>query len=524
MKKIISIALILSILSLLLVSCEMDKDSGSGSNGDTGGAENGETACEAIDLFTADLSEYVEIEEKYYKGYTVIYDPDRVSEFDISERITQLLCEYKIEPETTPEPAVNVTVGAGDVVNIYYSGYILEDGAKNYFDGGCNISSGSSDLEIGSGTFISGFEYGLIGKNQQDYAVLEMLETGTVEAGDIIKLTYSAILPTGGVYQNKTAYINLADSDLDDTYGEGFTSFFTDGGIEIGELYASAEESLVAEMPDGTAVYTDMTVSCVYRASAGKEKLVIEAYFPDSYSQADLAGKTSYFEVYIQSVTDYEVLEFNDEFINGSLEMTDDLATYEGETLTDRFIAYLRDEIMTENGWDLETLTQTAFWESVIGGAVIKKYPEGNVTELYDQIVAEAEEIYESNYLYAYYYPTLESFMCAYFGTSDWQSLVLESVRNSIKQQMIFYHIMRLEGLIPSEEEYAEIFDEYLDYALEINGITPDKYDTAEEYESDRQLCRAEILEMYGEDNFKQMIYYECAIEIFLSYAIVETV
>ena len=95
-------------------------------------------------------SDYVELGP--YKGLTVTRMATTVSEEDLQKQVDRMLSAYAdAEPVTDRKD-----VQEGDIANIDYEGKI--DGVA--FDGG---SAKGFDLEIGSGTFIPGFEDGLIG-------------------------------------------------------------------------------------------------------------------------------------------------------------------------------------------------------------------------------------------------------------------------------------------------------------------------------------------------------------------------
>lgn len=92
--------------------------------------------------------DYVELGE--YKGLTVELQPIEVTEDEIVNQI-RVNAGSDILEELTEG-----TVGIGDIANIDYEGKL--DGVA--FDGG---TAKGYDLEIGSGTFIPGFEDGLVG-------------------------------------------------------------------------------------------------------------------------------------------------------------------------------------------------------------------------------------------------------------------------------------------------------------------------------------------------------------------------
>lgn len=92
------------------------------------------------------LNDYMNMTVELSKDYTV-------SDADIQSYIEYLMSMYP-----SYEVSDKKTVESGDVVNIDYVGKI--DGEE--FSGG---SATGQHLEIGSGSFIDGFEDGLIGKN-----------------------------------------------------------------------------------------------------------------------------------------------------------------------------------------------------------------------------------------------------------------------------------------------------------------------------------------------------------------------
>lgn len=98
-------------------------------------------------------AKYVKLGE--YKGLTVSEIDATVSETDIQSTIDEAL-----KGQATEDPVTGRAVESGDIVNIDYAG--TKNGVS--FDGG----TGNYDLTIGSGSFIEGFEDGVIGMNVGD--------------------------------------------------------------------------------------------------------------------------------------------------------------------------------------------------------------------------------------------------------------------------------------------------------------------------------------------------------------------
>ena len=112
---------------------------------------------ERFDYFSADMSEYITIDEGVYKNFATSL-PAYLDGSDAAvQAYIQLLLE---EYPTQTNKIVDKAIENGDTVALYYEGWL--DGEK--FSGGSNMDDADPYmLEIGSGTFIPGFEEALIG-------------------------------------------------------------------------------------------------------------------------------------------------------------------------------------------------------------------------------------------------------------------------------------------------------------------------------------------------------------------------
>ena len=477
-----------------------------------------------LDYLKSDLSKYVYVPANIYNNYTVEIDLPAITDKDIEYEVIELLCAHKIHPDTPVYNVFGVDVGAGDVANIYYRGYTKDsDGNKTYFDGGCNFDSTAYALEIGSGSFIPGFEYNLIGANQNDYATLTKVTDGAVEAGDLINLQYSVYYADGQASLAKTALVDLSDPNLDEKWGEGFTAYFTGKTVDsTGKTVFSTgnddDKKLTVNTiknAEGTDIYFDMSINAAYRISGG-ERLEVEAYFPYNYSQSpELSGKTAIFEVYIKSTKDYEVPEFNDEFITEKLKKTaDDLAKYSGDTLVAKYREYIREQLQESYDKDVRSIVEGKLWDDIVSGSTFYKLPEDEVNQAYNSYVSELQNSYVNGYSTSY--ASVDEFARAYLGLSvgeDWKAVLRGDAEYSIKQKLAFYYIIREEDLIPDDDEYQKLYDEllgeqiqaYLDYY----GIT----ESSDNYELKVETAKNEILSQYGESYWHESVIYEFAID-----------
>jgi len=132
MKKISALILALALTLSLFAGCS-DKD---------------DAKTESFDYLEADLSQYVVLGQ--YKGLEIDMTPE-ASEDDIDDAITDLIISNATINEITDRAAEN-----GDTVNIDFAGF--REGVQ--FEGG---TAEDFPLELGSGSFIDGFEEGLVG-------------------------------------------------------------------------------------------------------------------------------------------------------------------------------------------------------------------------------------------------------------------------------------------------------------------------------------------------------------------------
>lgn len=177
MKKLLQkFMVIIMVLALVISGCGKKNGDETGSSGENVGTEgtSGEsssaeqdssdsesTEAETLEppVEISDISEYVVLGQ--YLGVEASRGSAELTEEEIQEAIDQLLASNAERQQITEG-----VVADGDTVYIDYVG--RENGVE--FSGG----SGSSDLTIGSGQFIPGFEEGLIGVNVGDTVELPL--------------------------------------------------------------------------------------------------------------------------------------------------------------------------------------------------------------------------------------------------------------------------------------------------------------------------------------------------------------
>ncbi len=463
------------------------------------------SACggKSVNYTEDDLGKYIALSESDYKGFLSAPDFKAPTDAELNRAIMSLLYKNRDEDaQYNGANVLNVPITVGDTVYLYYRGYTVgEDGREQDIEGASNFSSSSLyALDIGSLTFIPGFEESLIGVNPDDYERFERKESGEVLAGDVIYLTYNALYPDGTANSKSSERIDLSDPNTDSRYGIGFCEHFT--GAEIGKKM----DSVTFEQASGSAVYYDIKVE--FATSCERSPLTIEATFPEDYRESSLSGVNAKFDVYIRHIKVYNTPEYNDKFITDTLKITaDELSAYEGESLTEKHRESLR-----------YSLTEEAFWKYLAGRVTVKKLPESEVERVYEEYYYEATSLYTT--YYSSVYSSLAEFAAAWYQVPDgmdWLDYIREKANGVITEKLMFYYIARAEGLLPEGETYdrlyAEVTEEYLAYyANDIYKEELDKLTDPAEKEKRLLEIKGEMLDYYGEEYFAEMVYYDHAL------------
>ena len=500
-----------------------------------------------FDYVNSNLSNYVSFSEKDYKNYEMEIDIAKPKDIDPDVAILSLLAASKGAVLNDGAAVTSpVTVKAGDVVFIWFRGYLLDtENNKVYLPGMSNLTGKEAQsLEIGSGNFVPGFELSLVGKNTGNYPKFTKITEGTVKSGQVAYVSYSRLVEGGDAEKDKktgnSVRIDLSDETVEETFGKGFKDGIL--GAKIGEVI-EFDVTLDGKKHTYSATSVDFVTECEV------DPLVIECYFPYDYGTANLRNETAYFEVYIEKVQQYESPEFNDEFVlntinaEGSAVTLEMLNEYEGDSLTEKLRAYIEKAIYDEYEENYKALVEEKMWDHYLETAKVKRYPGKKVEEVYDEYVEDVYYQYDqtggslqNSYTEEYeYYEDIETFAVAYLGLTyaenqDWRDVLYEMSQNLIKERLILYYLLDVAGLTPTEAELKseyeavrqEYLDEYILQYLEYENKTRADY-TDEEYDEFVEARKKELFDYYDEDYFMETAYYEIGLREFVKWPKVST-
>ena len=501
-----------------------------------------------FDYLKSNLSKYVSISENDYKSFTLEVDVAKPREVDLHSSILSLITANKGDAIEGPGQMVNsgVSITPGSIVKLWYRGYILDnDGNEVVVDGLTNYDqSGAAELEIGSLYFPAGFELGLI-----DYYLdrnrtrFEKLTDGVMTSDMVVYVNYTKTLTSSGTKtESKNIRLDLSE-DIDAEYGQGFKD-------HILSMSIGADKEFGITDPKGVHYTYKLTVNFATECENADDVLVLDSYFSYNTSNDVLKNQDVKFEVFVESVRRFEYDEFNDEFVQKIIDKKESKATleivnsYEGETLTDRFVEYLKDELDKTYTKLYNQAVEEALWNYLHEKATVKRYPKSKVDSIYTDYLSDLEREYEFNggQLWSssqnkyVTYNTLDAYAVAYYGfvKSDeyatWRDYLYGVSESFVGERLIFYYIMDKVGFAPSsaeieqgiEDKKQEYITEYIEQYLQSEGKT-EKHFTEEEYAAYVAERTKEVLDYYDDAHFEEMAYYKLFLDEILTWCEIST-
>ena len=468
-----------------------------------------------------DLSGYVKLSAEDVKNIVLSVAVDKPTDEDVEREIIALLVEHKVlDTENTDPDAV---IANGSVVNICYSGYLLsEDGDREYFSGGSNLSSGISSLIIGSASFVPGFEEGLIGIRPSDTVMPTVIKEGKISEGDVVYANIEGFHPEGKNLKLYGQRLEITPA-LDDVYGKGFYDLLIGSELGGGNLCASVTTLESTKAGEGTFVYKNLRT--LYKTEGGKAHTV-QSYFPLSYQEASLQGKTAYFDVYIKDTTTHTIPEYTDAFLTETVGIIPErLDAYEGNTLTEKYRSYVREVLEEDYETRLLEATEETFWEKIAEIAEVKRVPRSAWLEIYDGYIEDLETTYadyleSSGYTEAVYpFETFCKDYCRLEEGESYKTYVKNLSKQTAGEKIIFFYAIQLLGVAPNESELEKAYDETLtELAKQYNTLDESYYESQpdeesrkkayEEYIASIEKLKGELKAALGEEYLWESAYY----------------
>lgn len=178
------------------------------------------------------------------------------------------------------------------------------------------------------------------------------------------------------------------------------------------------------------------------------ESFELNLTFPESYTP-ELAGKPAVFAITVNSITTYTLPELNDQFVQ---DVSEDAKTVE------EFKKNIKKELKEKNEEAARTSLENNAWQVVLDNTEVKKYPEKQVQEQKEALIAQYKQLAEMNGLeFADFLSQAMNGMTEETFESEAEKVAKQTVKQSLAVDLI----MKKEKLELSEKELDNVMKEY---------------------------------------------------------------
>ncbi|MCC8151191.1 MAG: trigger factor [Lachnospiraceae bacterium] len=282
--------------------------------GETAGSESSENSvsvsaeAESSEIITADTilqnskydaTQYVILMDDYMNLTVELESDYEVTDADIQEYIeNNVLSVYPMMVSTD-----KTTVEDGDIANIEYSGTV----AGEAFDGG---AAEGYNLTIGSGTFIDGFEDGLIGAAVGNTVELELTFPEDYTSEDLAGQDVVFTVTVNYIAEEQTlSYDEITDEYVESVLGDSYSS--VDEMLEGARSYLESYNAYQKNYDLQDAVLEMLLSGCTVNLPEGMLEEKVDSVIADIKEDAESANMT--YEEYIEENYSY-MAETTDDF------------------------------------------------------------------------------------------------------------------------------------------------------------------------------------------------------------------
>lgn len=316
-----------------------------------------------------EVSEYITLGQ--YKGIEITVEPLTVTDVEVDDVINDAL-----KADATMEPITDRPVQKGDTVNIDYEG--LMDGVA--FEGG---TAQGHNLEIGSNSFVPGFEDGIIGANVGDKLELNLtFPTNYYEelAGKAVVFNVTVNSISQPIYPELTeAYVQEStEYETIDAYRQAVREDLEAQNAEemenekIYNLFTTVIENAdIKSFPQTLIDYYSAQGNYLYTSEASAYGMDLESYVSASgitmeeYNEyiKSYAENFATQELILQAVANTESIEVSNVELQEEVEYA--LSYYGVETEDELFKIVSKDQIKN-------SLIQQKAYDFIVASAVVK--------------------------------------------------------------------------------------------------------------------------------------------------------
>ncbi len=461
----------------------------------------------SFDYMKKDLTKYLKLKRSDYIGVKVeLTDDYSVTDSDVEDALLALRIANRSGGKTGSKID---TLTWGYDAHIYYWGtYEHENGQTVQFSGGSNMTASEpSKLTLGSGSFIDGFESGLVDlrvcpvDTYREYHSTKGLEIGIT---DIVYLEIAHYRYTDAAGKETVGSFSGLRFDPSDPgalgvdFARAITALKTGDEFDFGYASFRETEPLMIDW-NGDGVKEELVLSgSVSALSPSERSVAVTATFPEDYGEESLQGKTATFHVVIDSVDTYDVpseRELTEKMVQKTY------ADFKSEETGDAFLAavraHLRAALTEAEAERRESDIESKLWAYLMDTVRFTgKLPKKALKENRAEIKAEMENEYAYykqvwSQQYGIELNSFGEFANLFYDIEKgktWKDYLETRAKRATREEILVYSIIRAEKWDLTDAEYeagkARILAEYME-----------EYPDMDEDEIFRQIGKTAIYE-----------------------------
>ena len=211
------------------------------------------------------------------------------------------------------------------------------------------------------------------------------------------------------------------------------------------------------ELTIGFGTFIDEFENALIGTYAG-DHVSVDGTFPEPYPEyPELSGETVHFEIDVTEVREQELPEYTDDFVRAYL-------GYESIEDYEKNLVILMEEHYKDIFYE-SVITQ--IWPVLMENTIVKKYPEDQLKQMYDDMVASYQAFAKAQGV------NFADYCSAVLGMTEdeFYEYCQTDVETTIKEEMICYAIARAENFTLSDEEYTKRATEYAIEFYELSSL-----------------------------------------------------
>lgn len=390
------------------------------------------TSCGSFDYLKEDLTKYITLGDYNSIEYTAA-EVKAVTDEDVENALSAEFDENKDFTEAEDGYAA----ADGDTVNIDYVGKI--NGEE--FDGGADTGH---DLELGSGSFIDGFESGLIGSKKGDKKSLQLkfpddYHNEDLKGKDVVfEVTVNAVKTPAYTYS-----VALGDDDVLKDGDSVMISYTNAEGNEIETLTVSKVTVTVGK--ESKDIIKGLESKLAGLKASGEEQSV-RLVLPDDFETAGLAGKETELKLTVEGGSRTVTTSVINDAMVAALTDHETAAEYKAE---------LRASLEETAAKTAKKTDYSGLWKKVLDGVEVKEYPKAALKEAYSKTYDSIAGTIGSNYGVA-----MRDYakMLGYSSFKQFkEEVVMEDAKQTIKSRLALYSVAKAENISLTDADKDEM-------------------------------------------------------------------